>query len=76
MKKVIIFGAGVKGKNLFHMIKEGKIEQLKQYKVEYFCDNGHVSGSFTEGVKVVHPLELLEIEKYDILIIYNITCTN
>lgn len=68
MKKVIIWGAGVKGKNLFHMIKEGKIEQLKQYKVECFCDNGHVSGSFTEGVKVVHPLELLEIEKYDILI--------
>jgi len=59
MKDIIIFGAGYKGRVLNRMIKSEEIgNSFKNYNVKYFCDNYKVSGSYVDGVKVIHPSTL------------------
>lgn len=68
MKNVIIFGAGKCGRQLHNMMKNGKIDELNQYHVKYFCDNYCPSGSYVDGIEIIHPYDLLRIENLDIII--------
>lgn len=68
MQNIIIFGAGKKGRMLNRILKK-KFSYVGDLEVAYFCDNYKMSGSYIDGIKVIHPCEIRTMKKrYDIYI--------
>lgn len=68
INNIIIFGAGKYGRQLKKMIEGGKIPELENYCVKYFCDNNRLVGKYVEDIEILHPEELQQKEPYDIVI--------
>lgn len=87
--EIIIFGAGIEGRQFSNMILEKVCKGLEQYDVKFFCDNYCVAGSYVNGIKIINAYELQKMDsKYDIYIcsekylddimkqLYNLKVTN
>lgn len=64
MEKIIIFGAGKYGRLLHRMLNcpNIRIGDTNQ-KVEYFCDNNQLLGEYVDGVKLIQPHQIKNIDK-------------
>lgn len=68
-KDIVLFGAGIEGKQFADMVQNGKCKGLEHFRIAYFCDNYVASGSYVRGVKVINAFELQKMErKYDVFI--------
>ncbi len=72
MKKLIIFPGGREGRLLNRIIKNNMIQTpYDRDEVVFFCDNNMISGSYIEGVEVIHPDELAAYDKNEFIILVN-----
>lgn len=64
MEKIIIFGAGKYGRLLHRMLNcpNIRIGDTVQ-KVEYFCDNNQLLGEYVDGVKLIRPHQIKNIDE-------------
>lgn len=70
MKNIIIYGAGNKGVFLSRLLKNKTHLLEEKFNILYFCDTYKEAGSYVEGIEIISPEQLEQIEyKIDFIVI-------